>query len=220
MTDNTPIESTDYVLVRLIGRTKFDVYAIIDALVSNRTKDHFHFADRPSLLSQGFMYNKLKPYETYYINGMRRVNVPIYVHSLFYHTLQELITYGTTEDGQWYDNEWHKTINNEPYNGICNTVFYDEFLFLASHNLIQFEDFEPLTHEKIWSNYDAYVAKEESKEEFPELVLASDIYTLKKEFRKKCLQCHPDLVGQESNEKMRRLILLYGVLKKSMSVVK
>jgi len=194
MNQYLPAENNEYILVRIKGNVKFDVEGILHARID---KMDIHF--------------QLKEYHTFMSNN--------YVHSIFYHTLQELITYAKTEDGRWFENMWTRTLGiRETYNGIADTLYYDEFLFLLQENLVTFDDFELLSSTKIWANYDTYMKSKEHQENFPELFEAKDLSELRRIFKGLAKKLHPDIVGQESNEKMREVIELYDVLRKQMSV--
>ena len=187
--ENSIIENKDYLLVH-IENAKFNVEGILSKLLDKSYLQYYMFKDRMTLLSPKYSED-----------------------SIFAHSLHELIKYADN-DGIWYFNTWHRIIGNEPYTGVLDTLFYDEFIFLLSEDLIKFDDIELLTLDDIFRNFNNYIQSEETPF-LKSMLNCKNKNDLRKEYRKLVMKYHPDKTGND-NDQIRQITQTYLKLSKNL----
>lgn len=183
----------DYIMVRLNGDVKFNIYGIIEKVMDGTAFKYCANTGHLSITSEKYHKN-----------------------SIFYLGLLDMISYSKETDG-WFENKWFNgNWGDDPKNGhnqIESTLFYDELSFLLAEDLIRFDDIEFLTSDDIYRNAMAYFAAKENDKLAP-------LYACKTEkelislYRKLCIENHPDKIGIE-NEFIRQLTETFAKLIKT-----
>ncbi len=184
------IEDKDYILVN-IENAKFNVEGILEKMLDKSYLKYKIFNNR---------------FTIFFKDG-----------GFFGHGLSELIKYAEN-DGTWYSNTWNCILGTEPYTGRLRSLYYDEFVFLLSEDLIQFDDFELLTSDDIWKNFDNYIEAKETPF-LKSLMDCKNKADLRKEYRKLVMEYHPDKTGSD-NEQIRQITATYLRLVKQVNSLK
>lgn len=181
----------DYLLVNLQGKILYNIDRILSKLLDKSI----------------YKYSYLKTHTTFLH--------PKYTNkSGLYYAIENLIQYAKTEDGVWFEGCWTKKEYHgiQDYTSALDILFYDEFIFLVSEDLIQFDFVEMLTDKQIWTNAELYFMKQNSSE-MKSLYQAQTLKELKQIYYKLVKENHPDKTGKDNNI-IRELTVLYSNLSK------
>lgn len=180
------LKNKDYLLVD-VENAKLNIEGILSKLLDGSYLKYQIFKDRPTIFIKGF--------------------------SLLESNLNDLIQYGENE-GVWYSNTWSYMKSFGKYMGEFNTLFYDEFVFLLSEDLIQFDNVDLLTTDDIWDNFDRYLESEQCPYISP-LLDCNNLNDLKKQYRKLVMEYHPDRTGSD-NIQIRKITETYLKMSKKL----
>lgn len=209
----------DYLIVHLEGNCRFNIDGISSAFLNGSISKYTHLSgDRFTMMDTRLQRPGLSLNEVYWVQGKMQKNSFRGTDSFLYYSLLNLISKSTSDDGVWFDGNYididHEGVSR---NLSCDTLFYDEFIFLTSENLIQFEDATFLTEDQIWNNFNKSIAQ--SNENFDARLQpmfdSKSIEELRKEYRKLVLSTHPDITGTEATEFMTLIVDAYLILKKT-----
>jgi len=191
--ENLPKVKEDYFLVHLNGNISYNIEGIVKSINSKKIFEYPYIQDYLTLL-----------------------NPKYYKNSLLYHSLLNMIS-GSKEINGWFNGEWIEQREWGNLEQRVDTLYYDEFCFLAAEDLIKFDDYECLTLEDIWTRNGININKKKNDllSEHPELKSlfdAKDYLQLRSAYRKLVKQWHPDKVGE--NDIIRYVTDLFFKFKK------
>ena len=188
MKTQIPEVKKDYLLVQLDGDVFYNINGILEYIVNKKIYEYPHL-------------------NTHHLTMM---NPKTHLHSFLYHALENMISHSIEIDG-WFNAEWKQKFGDEEATMKVDILFYDEFCFLASEDLIRFDSYLCLTDEDIWINF----SSKDCVNKYPEiksLYEAKDLDQLKKAYRKLVMQWHPDIIGE--NDIIRNVTDAFLTLKK------
>ena len=198
------IPSSEYLLVHLNGKVLFNLEGIMQTMIDGTLKKYPCLSSHYTMMCKDLARPMMKRGEKYLVRDnitgsyVQYANTDGYTSSFLYHGLNQLLYFGNTDDGVWYSNTWKRKIFKDEDFSIfaIDTIFYDEFLFLMSEDLIDVEDFEFLDEKKIIANFDKItMAKDESNLEIKEMIDAKSLDELKRAYRQLLCKHHPDKTG-------------------------